>query len=148
MPSDQVKSALLAVRETVGDELVTVFSNNGYSTDASDRVFANAAPKGTPQPFSYFTVREQPSVMAGNKTDDPVRAVAQIQVQGEHDVDVAELAKAIQNRLCDSDHEPSFTGFSVLWHDLLFHEPLNEIREDAPNIYRRVLEIEYQLDPT
>lgn len=147
MPSDQTKSASLALRAAVGDQLVTVLTNEGYS-DADERVYANAPPSGVADPHVVYQTREQPSVVAGNKTDDPVRGVAEIHVRGGDDVAVAKLAKAVQNYLVDAANDPSVSGFRVFWHDLVFNEPVNEIREDAENRYSRVMEIEYQLDPT
>lgn len=146
MPSSQTKTASLALGDAVGDQIASVFTSEGYA-DADDRVWREAPRSGTPYPFAVFNVRETPSLLMGNKDDDPVTGTVTIRVHGKDDVTVNQIGGAIQESLVQKSNKPSVSGWRVVWHDLLFHEPLNDIREDAPNIYGRVLEIQYELDP-
>jgi hypothetical protein len=147
MPSDVSRSCTLALRDGVGDQIASVFTAEGYS-DADERVWAKSARSDTSYPYAVYNVREQPSILMGNKDDDPVRGIVTINVYGQDDVTTDELGGAIQETLVDESNKPTVTGFRVVWHDLLFNEPLDDVRPDAQNIYGRVMEIEYHLDPT
>lgn len=146
MPSDQTKSAIRPLSDGVGDQVAAAFDAEGE--DGDRKVWHSAVPEDTPYPYAAYKARQMPSVLMSNKDDDPVRGIVEIQIWSLDDITAEELAAAVQDRCCDKSNYPTVDGWRVVWHDLVFNEPLDQIREDAPNIYRRVLEIEYQLDPT
>lgn len=146
MPSDQILSATDALEDGVGDQIAAAFTASGEDGDA--QVWHAAPRSDTPYPYAVYSGREQPSLLMGNKDDDPVRGVVNVRIHGRDDITVRALGGAVQEALCDNANPPTVTGWRVVWHNLLFHEPLDDIREDAPNIYGRVIEVEYQLDPT
>lgn len=146
MPSDVTKSVTVPLGDEVGDQIAAVFNAEGENGDK--QVWKSAPRKDTPYPYAIYEVRETPSEFMGNKDDDPVRAVVEAQVWGKDDATVDTLGAGVQEKLCDASNPPSLSGFHLVWHDLVFHEPVKKIREDADNIYGRVLEVEYQLNPT
>lgn len=146
MPSDIQKSVIRPLQDVVGDKIEDVYREQGY-TDADDRVWHSAARSDTPYPYTVFNARESRSLLAANKDDDPAQANVTVRVHGKNDVTVETIGAGIQEKLIDADEGPDIDGFHLLKFDLVFHEPLNEIREDAPNIYGRVLEVEYHFNP-
>lgn len=143
-------SASLAVNNMVGDQIASVFTNRTYS-NVDSRVFKDSLPndRSVPDPYSIYTSREQPSELLGNKDSEDVRVVSEIRVISfTDDVAVYNIAGDIQETLVDRENVPSISGFRAVWHDLVFHLPLNEVREDADNQYGRILEVEFHLEPT
>lgn len=144
-------SASLAVSDAVGDRIAFVYSDLGYS-NVSQRVYKDSLPEDTgdvEDPYTIYATREMPSVLMGNKDSEDIRAVSEIRtISFLDDVEPYEIAGEIQKNLVDRGDVLSISGFRVVWHDLVFHHPLNEIRQDASNQYGRIMEVEFHLEPT
>lgn len=147
MPNTSLKSCAVVLGDAVADRIESVLSGMGIA-DADDRVWQTNPPERIDYPWVVYDVREGPSVFMSNKDSEDVRGVATIRVHGLDSTQTKEIGGNIQADLIDRDNVPSVDGFRVVWHELINHLPLDDIREDAPNIYGRVIEIEFHLEVT
>lgn len=146
--SSKLHSASLPLKDYIGDTAAQVLTDMGYG-DADARVWKESAPKETPDPWVIYTAREMPSTLMSNRDSEDVRAVAEIRVfSHSNDVEVDRIAGNIQETIVDRTNSPSISGFRAIWHDLVFHRPLNEEREDQADLFGRIMEIEFELEPT
>lgn len=148
MPTPETpKSATLALKDYIGDTCVSILTDMNYDTPSA-HVWKDLPPSSADYPFIHYTAREQPSIRMSHKGGEDVRAVAEVHVRGFDDVEVDEIAANVQETLNDKTVDPSVSGFRVVWHNLLVHLPMNETRDDEEDVFGRVLEIEYELEPT
>lgn len=143
--STQTDDATDVCTKMVGLRVRQAYADEGVA-DSDKRVWSAAVPQGIQLPYAILDVRSLPSALAGTKDSEPVQVFVTVRLFDTDERRARSVGARVQHAVTDRANPPAEPGWQVIWHDLVFHNPLNDVRETAPNIYGRVLEFTFHIE--
>lgn len=136
-----------ALIEPVGNELETALTNQGISSPET-RIWQPSIPEDADigHPRMALDVSQQRAPAFSNKESRSVRIDVDVRVYHTDMKVLNEIKQRVIERLTDRQNFPSISGWNVPWQDLQNDLPQHERQQNNPDIYGRIVTVEYYMN--